>query len=179
MNTTTRPLLAIDPGLNVLGVAVMEADGNLRHAAVLTTPRRLAVDERLSLMRSRVAELLRLYRPALVVLEQTWPSQNKSLAIVHRVNTVCARLARARGTRIVRIPSTTVRRHVTGFGWAGKQQVAHVIAARYRELGIYLSQDRAWKERHFGNLFDAVALASWAVDTGIGRSFRTPRHRNR
>jgi expansin (peptidoglycan-binding protein) len=36
--------------------------------------------------------------------------------------------------------------------------VARVIVSRFPELKVYLSQDRAWKEDHHKNIFDAVEL---------------------
>jgi len=36
--------------------------------------------------------------------------------------------------------------------------VAKVIVASYPELKVYLTQDRAWKEKYHQNMFDAVAL---------------------
>ena len=56
------------------------------------------------------------------------------------------------------MPAGTARRQLTGSGWTAKRDAAQVIAARFPELRIYLRQDRAWKERHFLNLFDAVGL---------------------
>ena len=64
----------------------------------------------------------------------------------------------AYGIKLVTVPAGTVRRRLTGYGWAHKREMAQVVAARYPELRIYLRQDRAWKEHHFLNLFDAVAL---------------------
>lgn len=36
--------------------------------------------------------------------------------------------------------------------------VARVIVSKFPELKVYLTQDRAWKERYHQNMFDAVAL---------------------
>jgi len=36
--------------------------------------------------------------------------------------------------------------------------VARAIVRKYPELKVYLTQDRAWKERFHANMFDAVAL---------------------
>ena len=52
-----------------------------------------------------------------------------------------------------------VRKHLVGDGWAGKREVAHAIARRFPALRVYLTQDRAWKERYWFNMFDAIALA--------------------
>jgi len=36
------------------------------------------------------------------------------------------------------------------------------VVSKYPELKVYLTQDRAWKERFHQNMFDAVALGIMA-----------------
>lgn len=158
MQKRNRPIFAIDPGLRGLGLAVLTASGRLLQAEVLTVPRRLPLRKRLMQLASQVDERLRLYRPRLVVLEATWPSRHGSFARVHRLATLLRRRIRAKAIRLETVPAGTVRRRLTGSGWTGKREAAQVVAARYPELRIYLRQDRAWKEHHFLNLFDAVGL---------------------
>ena len=159
MLKNARPVLALDPGLRGLGLAVLSAQGRLLQAEVLTAPPKLPLRKRLAQLARQVDERLVLYRPHLVVLEATWPSRNGSFARVHRLATLLKRRIRARAIRLVIVPAGTVRRRLTGSGWTGKRDAAQVVAARFPELRIYLRQDRAWKERYFLNLFDAVALA--------------------
>jgi Holliday junction resolvasome RuvABC endonuclease subunit len=158
MTKNAKPILALDPGLRGLGLAVLSPTGRLRHAEVLTAPWQLPLRKRLARLSRQVDERLALYRPRLVVVEATWPSRNGSFGRLHLVTTLLQRRIRARGIRLLTVPAGTARRHLTGSGWTGKREAAQVIAARFPELRIYLRQDRAWKERHFLNLFDAVAL---------------------
>jgi hypothetical protein len=44
--------------------------------------------------------------------------------------------------------------------------VARVVVAKYPELKVYLTQDRAWKEKYHQNMFDAVALGMMAAIKG-------------
>lgn len=181
MTMLNRPILALDPGLRALGVAVLTTRGQLRHAAVLTAPRRLTLGRRLGILRTQLADLLGTYRPRLVVIEATWRNRNASLALAHRTGLLCRRLARNRGIPVQHVPSTTVRRALLGHGWAGKRDTALLVASRFPELRLYLRQDRAWKERHFQNLFDAAALGLYVLEAGKGPKalIRTPRHRSR
>jgi len=94
-----------------------------------------------------------------VVIEATWPSTNPAFERVHHLARLLSRRIRARGIRVVAVPAGTVRRAITGSGWTSKGDMARILATRFAPLRIYLRQDRAWKERHFLNLFDAVALA--------------------
>jgi len=52
------------------------------------------------------------------------------------------------------------------FGEASKEEVAKVFVAKYPELKVYLTQDKAWKERYHQNMFDAVALGILAKRKG-------------
>lgn len=155
-------ILGIDPGLRALGAAVLGPSGRLADGRVLTAPKSLTVPTRLRRLEEGLEELLDLHRPRLLVLEETWPNRHPSLALVHRVARLARRLARARRIRVLAVPSATVRKALLGNGKAGKAEVAHVLAARYPELRLYLRQDERWKEQHFQNLFDAVALALYA-----------------
>jgi Holliday junction resolvasome RuvABC endonuclease subunit len=174
--------MAIDPGLNAVGIAILDPGGRLRDATVFTTPAHQALTVRLRTIGRRVRELLRLHRPGVLVLEKTWKSRNQAHDSVHRVALLVARLTRSRGLPVKEIHTFTVRRRVVGFGKAGKRDVAAVISSIYPELRVYRGQSRAWKERYFGNLFDAVALGvcyqQERRDTKK-RLLRTPRHRNR
>jgi hypothetical protein len=38
-----------------------------------------------------------------------------------------------------------------------------VIVSKFPELEVYLTQDRAWKERYHQNMFDAVGLGLMAL----------------
>jgi Holliday junction resolvasome RuvABC endonuclease subunit len=61
--------------------------------------------------------------------------------------------------RVAMYAPQTVRKSLTGDGWASKRELARAVASRFPALRVYLTQDRKWKERYFLNLFDAVALA--------------------
>ena len=151
-------ILAVDPGLRAVGVAVLAPNGVLRHIAVLTSSDGEDTPRRVRAITAHVAELLRLYRPHVVVLEEVWRTQNRSLAPVRRVADAIGRQARARRIAVVEIPAGTVRRQLLGYGRAGKRDVAGAVIARYPELRVYAGTRRTWRERHFEHLFDAVAV---------------------
>lgn len=159
MAQPSKPILALDPGLRGLGLAVLSPSGRLQQAEVLTVPRRLPLQERLRRLVRQVDERLALYQPRVVLLEATWPSRNRSFARVYALTTLLRRRIRGKRIRLMTVPAGTVRKGLTGSGWAAKREAAQVVAARFPELRIYLRQNRAWKEHYFLNLFDAVALA--------------------
>lgn len=159
----SRPItiLAIDPGLRAMGVAVFAGAHRLRQTLVVTTGAREPTARRLRRVREQLQEVFAYHKPDLVLMEATWPSKNRSLAIVHRVSRLCTRMCRDRRVRVVTVPTATVRKAILGYGKAGKTELAAFVASVYPELRIYLHQDEVWKERHFRNLFDAVALGVW------------------
>jgi hypothetical protein len=55
-----------------------------------------------------------------------------------------------------------------GNGRAGKKDVARVTVSKFPDLKVYLTQDRAWKERFHQNMFDAVALGIMAMRRKCG-----------
>ncbi len=67
--------------------------------------------------------------------------------------------AKARGVSVAAYAPQTVRKTLTGNGWATKDEVATALSFRYPALRVYLTQDRKWKVRYWQNMFDAVALA--------------------
>jgi len=62
-----------------------------------------------------------------------------------------------------------VKKAICGNGHASKYEVARVIASRFPELKVYLTQDRKWKEAYHQNMFDAVALGVVVTDARISR----------
>jgi len=151
-------ILAIDPGVRKLGLAVATREGSLLLYEVLSTNAVRGLPKRLKDLEAAIDDRLKRYRPNLVLLERTWPTSCPPLAAARRVALVCRRLAVNRRIPVSEVHVKEVRRRVVGFGWATKLETAQVVASFYPELQLYLRQDRAWKERHFQNLFDAVAL---------------------
>ncbi len=156
-------ILAIDPGLRAMGIALLDRPSRLRHAEVRTTPENEHYSPRVRNLRLRLDELLAFYRPRRMLIEATWPSRHPALAPVHRVATMCRKRGRSLGLRVDVVPSATVRRVLLGNGRAGKREMATFIAALFPELRLYLRQDERWKEKHFRNLFDAVALGLYGL----------------
>ncbi len=156
-------LIAIDPGLQAMGIALLDRPSRIRHAEVVTTAERLELAARIRKLRCRLDELLTLYRPRRMLIEATWPSRHPALAPVYRVAIMCERRAEKFRIPVEIVPSATVRRVLLGNGRAGKREMATFVAALFPELRLYLRQDERWKEKHFRNLFDAVALGLYGI----------------
>ena len=157
MNHRTDPILAIDPGLRDLGMAVLS--GRRLVAGGALTLRRLPREARLPEVRRHVKGWLKLHHPRAVVMEKTYPHPLPWLDGVHRLSLTVRRLARKEGIPFSVYSPQEVRHTVFGNGRAAKAEAAVAVAIRFPELRVYLTQDRKWKERFWQNMFDAIALA--------------------
>ena len=149
-------LLAVDPGTKELGIAVLEGKKLLFQSVV--TLYRYPARERPKQARNRLREVICHYKPRILVIEKVFSSSNKNTKGLQLLAKTIKSLARRNGLRVAEYAPKTVRKCICGTGKATKREVAATISAKYPELHIYLSQDRRWKERHWQNLFDAIAV---------------------
>ncbi len=152
--------LAIDPGLTAIGVVVIDRGGDLKHYEVITTSPHLSTIPKTA--RSRPA-----FHRAVGGCFSRDPSCSKPpgrpgtpsfrLCIALRGSAVAGH--NGAGSRSTPSPAATARKSVTGSGRTPKAEAARILCRTYPDLRIYLQQTRAWKERHFLNIFDALAIA--------------------
>lgn len=155
--TPQKTILAIDPGLRDLGYAVLR--GKVLVDSGVYPLRFLPSRNRPTAAVVEITDWVTHFQPAVIVLEATHPNRVRSL---HRLELLARRvrsIAAKSGIPVVSYAPQTVRKSLVGHGWANKRQTAEVVAVRLPALRIYLTQDRRWKETHFQNMFDAVALA--------------------
>jgi Holliday junction resolvasome RuvABC endonuclease subunit len=155
--TSNAPILAIDPGLRDLGYAVLA--GRRLVARDVIALRDVPRHRRLQEAKDRVAALARAHRPGAIVVERTYRHPVPWLNDLHRITKAAKHLASRRGIDFATYAPQTVRRSVEGHGWATKVETALAVVHRFPQLRVFLTQDKRWKERHFLNMFDAVALA--------------------
>lgn len=155
-------ILAIDPGTRLMGIAVLE-NGKLIYHGVENIPRKFAPNERLQIARKIILRMMRDFRPKIVAYEKTFFGKNRSTALLNVLADEIRTLALTRGLKALGYAPATVKKHVAGTGTASKSQVARAIAKRFPTLRVFLTQDRRWKERYHGNMFDAVAVGLTAA----------------
>lgn len=157
MRTTPETILAIDPGLRELGYAVLH--GSRLKARGVFNLRLVAKARRLDTARSELSALLHAHHPGVVVFEKTYRHPVPWLNQLHDLARSARNLATRSGADFVMYSPQRVRQTVAGNGKAKKPEVAMAVSHRFRELRVYLTQDRRWKETFWLNMFDAVALA--------------------
>ena len=151
-------ILAIDPGTREMGVALLES-GSLLYAGVETFCRLPSREERLRQIRATLMRLIHDFRPAVLAVEKNLVGRNhhQKTPLSDLVNEI-ASLGYRNGISVVSLTSNSVKKAVTGNGWATKKEVAQAVALHFPKLMAFLPPERIWKRRYRLNMFDAVAL---------------------
>jgi crossover junction endodeoxyribonuclease RuvC len=157
MHTPHRRILAIDPGTRFMGVAFLDG-GKLVYHTVKVIAKGDSPQRTLQRARDAVVRVIDDFEPEIVAVERTFFNQNRNTALLNVLFYEIRSLARRRRLAFVSYAPSTIKKFICGNGRAGKKQVATVVVSRFPELKVYLTQDRAWKERFHQNMFDAVAL---------------------
>lgn len=165
MRTQHWRILAIDPGTRLMGVAFLD-DGKLIYHTVEVIAKGPSPQRTLQRARDAVVRLMDDFEPNVVAVERTFFNQNRNTALLNVLFDEIRSLARRRRLSFVSFAPSSVKKFTSGDGRASKKQVAMAVVSKFPELKVYLSQDRAWKERFHQNMFDAVALGIMVM-TGL------------
>ena len=143
----------IDPGTAIMGYGVVEGkSGALRLVAygVLNTSNAETMPQRLHFLHRRLVELLELYRPAAVAVEQLFFNRNVRTALaVGQARGVALLAAAQQGLAVYEYTPLQVKDAVVGYGRASKDQVQQMIRVLLNLEGIPKPDDAA----------DALAVA--------------------
>ena len=124
-------VLAIDPGFDRMGLAVLEGDPS-RPTHVWSdcvTPPKGAVEERLAAIHAAVADAVREYTPDTVAIESLfWSTNNKRSALgVAEARGAALSAAAEAGLSVTEHSPQQVKLAVTGYGAADKKAVATMV----------------------------------------------------
>lgn len=150
-------VLGIDPGYHRCGYAVLELDGSAQQGAVhltasgsIVTTQQLTLPQRLDELARGFKQLLELWQPQCVVVEDIFFTSNVKTAIgVAQARGVILQHSAAAGISIAEYTPTMVKNQLTGNGRADKNQVAFMVR-RWFSLGA---------ERRLDDELDAIAVA--------------------
>jgi crossover junction endodeoxyribonuclease RuvC len=154
-------ILAIDPGTKHMGVAFLE-DEKLTYHGVITIKGEMPHDKLLE-GRKAILRLIRDFRPNVLVVEKAFFANNRTASLLNVFVDEIMAIGRRKELKVISYAPTTVRKFICGDGRADKKALSEVIALKFPELRVYLTQDRAWKERYHQNMFDAVGLGLMAL----------------
>lgn len=152
-------VLAIDPGYDRLGMAVLE--GNASKPVVVWSgcalPPKGARETRLAFVQNAVTNAIHKHQPTLFALESLYFSANKKTALgVAEARGAVLSAASQAGLPVREIPPVSVKLAVTGNGRADKKSVAHMIP-------FLVSLP---KRKRLDDEFDAIAVGIAALALG-------------
>lgn len=129
-------VLGIDCGAEATGYGVIETDGRqhrlLAEGAIRTSPKQ-PFAERLRLISERLADLLHLWKPDEVVVEEVFFAANvKSALKLGHVRGVALLEAARAGLAVSEYSALEVKSSVVGYGRAEKQQVQRMVQSLLR-----------------------------------------------
>jgi crossover junction endodeoxyribonuclease RuvC len=153
-------VLAVDPGYDRCGIAVIEGDTS-RPTLVWSgciTPPKGRLEERLGAVLEAVAAALKEYRPAVLAAETLFFSTNAKTAIgVAQARGVVLAAAGAAGLPVLEISPQQVKLAVTGYGAADKRAVGLMVPK------LVALPSPAAGGRRFDDELDAIALGIAAL----------------
>lgn len=130
--------LGIDPGLAETGYAVIGTfakGGEMCNWGSLKTSARLSVPARLKIIYSGIDEIVKNWKPAILVVEDVFVLDKFPKAAIHlgEVKGVIYLAAQDNNIEVIEIRTTELKRSITGNGRATKDQVSRAVK---RVLGM-------------------------------------------
>lgn len=162
--SSSRTILGIDPGLAIVGYAlIVERQGTLTSLAcdVIRTPANAPFPERLQMIYEQLAALLATYHPDEAAVESLFFGLNKKTAMaVSQARGVTMLALANEGVCIAEYTPSQVKLAVTGYGSAKKDRVGEMVRVILALPAVPEPDDAA----------DAAAVAICHAHTSIWRS---------
>ena len=150
-------ILAIDPGTREMGYAILDEYDPIYYG-VKTLKKKRPTCVLLKETRKIIRRLIEDYNPKILVIEETFFYKHKNAYRLIAMAEEIKRVAKREKLKVFEYAPKTIRKAICKSGKATKREVAEVLCSRYPELHVYLTQDRKWKEKYWGHMFDALAL---------------------
>ncbi len=131
-------VLGVDPGLRITGYGVVGVSGGvlrLVDAGVLKPSPSDPLALRLRELHQDIGEIMDIHHPAVLAIEQVYSHYRhpRTAIIMGHARGVLCLAAAQRSIPVASLPSTHIKKAVTGRGRAGKEQVSGMVC---RLLGI-------------------------------------------
>lgn len=124
-------VLAVDPGYDRLGVAVMEHDGHkeqLLYSACVETDKAADLADRLHQLGETFQRLLTEYQPSCIGIETLFFNKNQKTAIgVAQARGIILYLAKTAGAEVKEFGPQEIKVAVTGYGKSDKAAVIDMV----------------------------------------------------
>ncbi|MEW6051059.1 MAG: crossover junction endodeoxyribonuclease RuvC [Candidatus Zixiibacteriota bacterium] len=154
--TTVHTLLALDPGIRELGVALFRA-GQLEDCQVKSLRRPRPGQSRLAVLERVLVRLLDEWQPRHVAITDALPGAHADAAGVAKILGTLDALLAKRNVAVSRIAWDAAKRAVAHDATATKRMVARALCSRYPHLEPRLPTPGGRPERYALRMFSAVA----------------------
>lgn len=155
-------VLALDPGYDRLGVAVVEREGDrdtLVYSGCLSSKRTDSFPLRIHSLGTQLEALLKEYKPALIALETLFFNKNQKTGLgVAEVRGMVLYLAGIYGCAVKEFSPQEVKIAVTGYGKSDKQAVIMMVKRLVAHAPAKALDDE----------YDAIAVAITALSSYRG-----------
>lgn len=150
-------VLAVDPGYDRLGVAVMEKQNGLEtllFSTCILTDKAAPLTERLWELGKEVDALLDRFKPEQVAIETLFFNKNQKTAIaVAEARGIVMFLAKQHGASVKELGPAEVKVAVTGYGKSDKPAIMAMLPRLVKHLPVKALDDE----------YDAIAIAVTAL----------------
>lgn len=166
--STTRTLLAVDPGIREIGVALLRRD-QLEDYQVKTLRRPRPGHTHVAVLERVVTGLLDKWGPDHVAITTTQPTVGADVVGLANILQTLEALLERRGVPASRMAWETVKRLVTSDASSTKWMVARAVCAQYPHLRSRLPTPGGRPERYALRMFSAVAtgMAFMAMNEAV------------
>ncbi len=149
-------ILGIDPGLKITGYAVVDLavgafEPTLLEAGVLRFKATRSMEDRLVQLHADLIEIIGMHKPDRMAVEKLYAHYKhpRTAILMGHARGVILFAARGAGMEIEHLPSTAVKKAMTGHGHASKEQMQRAVQAQCRLAELPSPPDLA----------DAIAIA--------------------
>jgi Holliday junction resolvasome RuvABC endonuclease subunit len=154
-NPNPKRIIAIDPGMQYLGVAILEGE-NLLWYSVKTFPGSKSLPNRRLEVQQFLAQVLQKYSPSVLAVEEPFYAQSLLSDNLKKLTLNIKTWGRWKGLRVYSYYPPAVKAFFCREGRT-KQSLAEAMIEQYPFLSRYLSVLSS-KRRYWFHVFDAVGL---------------------
>ena len=123
--------LGVDPGSLACGWAVVRRSGSrleLLESGVVRSPRGADFDQRIKGIHDRLCEVIQRHQPAFMAVESPFVEKNAATALkLGQIRGGILLTAALHGLPVGDYNPMQVKKAVSGYGWAGKEQVGRMV----------------------------------------------------
>lgn len=124
-------IIGIDPGIAIVGYGIIEIKSNSivpLDYGIISTEAKLNTPKRLEIIYNLLNQIIDVYKPTDLAIEELFFSRNTSSAIkVAQARGVQILSAKLKGLGIYEYTPLQIKEAVTGYGRAEKEQVQHMV----------------------------------------------------